>query len=84
MSKGNGHTPIQTAMLKVLSDGRPHTRAELHACCGPSSLGTIRVHLCYLRKKLSQRGEDIICVSKGTSLHYQHVRLLVSPYIADS
>lgn len=77
-------TPIQRAMLQVLSDGMPHTREELHACCGPSSRGTIQVHICELRKRLRQRSENILCVLSSKGIRYQHVRMLVSPYDAQS
>ena len=81
MSKGNGYTPIQAAMLKVLSDGRPHTREELHGCCGPSSIGTVPPHICFLRKKLRLHGQDIVSVHLNGKHLYQHVRLLISPYV---
>lgn len=77
-------TPIQQSMLKVLSDGRPHTREELHACCGPSSMETIRFHVYQLRKILNQKGESIVCIVNNRKAYYQHVRLLVSPYTAQS
>jgi hypothetical protein len=84
MNKHNGYTPIQRAMLQVLSDGRPHPREELHDCCRPSSMGAANAHICFLRKRLAQRSESILCVLKGRSIFYQHVRLLVSPYSLDS
>ena len=77
-------TPTQAAMLKILSDGLPHTREELHKCCGPSSLKTIQMHLSSIRKKLRPHGEDIVYVVVSRRGCYQHVRLLVSPYTAYS
>lgn len=74
------YTKTQQAMLAILADGRPHTREELHACCGPSSRSVIQFHISTIRRKLAAKGEDIVCVRRGHSLFYQHVRLLVSPY----
>lgn len=83
MNSLDKYTPIQQAMLRILSDGFPHTREELHACCGPSSLSSLSVHMVRLRKKLNLKGESVICVIKNRRICYQHVRLLVSPYAAN-
>ena len=81
--KGSGtglseFTPTQRRMLRVLADGLPHSRAELHACLwderGP--LSNIKTHLFKIRKVLSLRGEDIVCVLHRRTVHYRHVRLL--------
>ena len=72
-------TPIQGKMIAMLSDGRRHTREELHTCCGPSSVSTVRYHLSEIRKKLPD-GEDIVVVFERRRLWYQHVRLLSSAY----
>lgn len=74
---GNGFTKTQQAMVDILSDGMPHTREELHACCGPSSMSTIRFHLTYIRKKLPP-GEDILLRILNRRRYYQWVRLLAS------
>lgn len=74
------YTATQQAMLDILSDGLPHTREELHACCGPSCRRTIQVHLSHIRKKLRPKGEDILCTYTNRGWRYQHVRLLCSPY----
>ena len=84
MSNGGEFTPTQAAMLSILSDGLPHHKSELHACCGPSSSSTVRWHLHEIRKKLRKRGEDVIFVVIGRRHCWQHVRLLVSPYSADN
>jgi len=80
MAQGNGFTPTQKRMLKVLSDGQRHTREELHACLDDelSALSAIQAHITYIRKHLEIRGEDIVCVARDRSYHYQHVRLLNS------
>ncbi len=72
-------TPTQQAMLDVLADGLPHTRKELHACL-PDELGAlvnIQPHLCKLRKRLQQDGEDVICCLVNRSICYRYVRLIV-------
>ena len=77
MNQHNGYTPIQYAILQVLSDGRPHPRADLHACCEATEVVNVRVHVSLLRKKLRDKGEDIVYVKMRG---YQHVRLLSNPY----
>lgn len=74
-------TPTELRMLEVLSDGRQHTRKELHACLYDelSSLKTVKFHVSTLRKKLERRGETIVCVLNN-GVHYRHVRLLASAY----
>lgn len=83
MDQPDKFTPIQQAMLEILSDGLPHTREELHECCKPSSLPALSVHMVRLRKRLIPKGESVVCVIKNRRICYQHVRLLVSPYAAD-
>ena len=74
----NDFTPIQRAMLKVLSDGREHTRKELHKCLsdelGP--LTNIAVHLTGIRKVLRPRGEDNLCTIIDGESRYSHVRIV--------
>lgn len=67
------------AILELLSDGRPHTREDLHECCGPSSIAVVRVHVHNLRKELPSN-EDIVCRTINGKTHYQHVLLLPSAY----
>jgi DNA-binding CsgD family transcriptional regulator len=73
-------TPTERAMLKVLSDGRRHSKDDLKCCCGPCGSQTVNFHLANIRRKLRARHEDIVCVLRHKSLWYQHVRLLASPY----
>jgi len=77
---GNGHTPTQGTMLRVLSDGFPHTREELHRCL-PDELGplsNIRAHLTSIRKRIRPLGQDVICELVNRRICYRHVRLLAS------
>jgi hypothetical protein len=73
-----GFTPTQTAMLKVLSDGLPHSKAELHACL-PDELSrpnSILRHLVDIRKVLRPRGQDVLCEYRDRARFYRWVRLL--------
>ena len=73
-----GFTPTQTAMLKVLSDGMPHSKAELHECL-PDELGpmkNISRHLGEIRKALRPRGQDVLCEYRDRARLYRWVRLL--------
>ena len=74
-------TRVQRAMLDVLSDGRPHTAAELHACLYDNSgpLSNVRIHISGIRKQLRPRGEDVVCEIINRRAHYRHVRLLNNP-----
>lgn len=46
------YSRTQVRLLHVLGDGHPHTQRELRAACGDVSWSVVKVHLCYLRKKL--------------------------------
>ncbi|MFA5376352.1 MAG: hypothetical protein WC455_11460 [Dehalococcoidia bacterium] len=73
-----GFTPTQTAMLKVLSDGLPHSKAELHACL-PDEMGPLKNisrHLGEIRKALRPRGQDVLCEYRDRARLYRWVRLL--------
>lgn len=71
-------TPTQKAILQVLSDGLPHSKAELHACL-PDELGklsNITWHLAEIRKVLRPRGQDVLCEYRDRARLYRWVRLL--------
>ena len=73
-------TPTEQRMAEILADGLPHTKEELHACCGPSSIEVVYFHINNLKTKLRPQGEDIICEFKFMKYYYRQVRLLASPY----
>lgn len=81
---GNGLTPTQRKMLRVLCDGEAHTRQELHACLPDelSALSSIHKHLHNLKAWLKPKGYLIRCVlvggNQGTIPHYQMMRHLAS------
>jgi hypothetical protein len=76
----NGFTPVESRMLGLLRDGLAHKREELHACLDDdlADLTAIQPHICRIRKRLNSRGEDILCVARGYTYSYQHIRLLSS------
>ena len=78
MSGTNGYTKTQLKMLAVLSDGMPHSKEELHACLPDelSSLEAVETHLCYIRRHLRPKGQDIICEFIRRQRKYRHVQLL--------
>lgn len=74
-------TAVETRILRLLSDGMPHTKEEVHSCLsdelGP--LKNISVQLSNLRKKLRPMGQDVVCYFwKGTSVRYRQVILMPS------
>lgn len=75
-------TKTELRMLEVLSDGYPHTRLELFACCGDQlsdARSTVLVHIANIRKKIRPIGEDIDCCIKNRKIHFRHIRMLKNP-----
>jgi hypothetical protein len=65
-------------MLELLSDGKAHTRAELHGLLwdDQGALSNIQVHLSQLRKVVRPQGGEIICEIANRRICYRHVLLL--------
>lgn len=82
--ENNHYTPTQKAILKVLGDGLPHTKEELHTCLSDelSDVTALRFHISNLRKKLEPQGMTILCHNMGRKggFRYQWVRILTSDY----
>lgn len=85
-------TESEKKVLKLFSDGLAHTRAEIViALNNPCDIEVLKKdksvwraalgHIIRMRIKLGFIGQDIICVSRGTSFYYQHVRLLAQEHI---
>jgi hypothetical protein len=74
-------TATQRRILAVLSDGLPHSKAELEAAMLNefNSRDAIHFHITKTRQKLLQKGETILCQASGRTRKYIHVRLLSSP-----
>lgn len=54
-------TPTQKRILSVLSDGQPHTKAELlDAIAEGATMNTFSVHLAAIREILRPSGQDVI------------------------
>ena len=75
------YTKTQRLMLNVLADGQRHTREELHACLEDdlAQMGTVNVHLVFLRKKLRDIGENIICEVCNRRNYYRRIKLREFP-----
>lgn len=77
-------TETERKLLKVLSDGKPHTVSELLPELWDAPHGRvndIRAHMRNIRAKLEQTGHTIVCITNGVKrpVKYQHVRLLADP-----
>lgn len=73
-------TKTQLKILLILSDGKPHTRQEIHAAL-PDELGAltnIKRHISDIRKVLRKQGQDIICTWHQRTFCYVQVRTLVA------
>lgn len=71
-------TPTQQAILGVLSDGKAHSKQELHRCLPDelASMSALRTHLCRMRPALWQRGQDVLAIVHRRRTCYQLVQLL--------
>lgn len=72
-------TPVQTRILALLSDGKPHLMKEIHEKTGQGGKvsNNVRFHICCIRKVLRPVGEDILCEIWNRQAHYRHVKILV-------
>lgn len=80
---GAEYTLVQTAILRKLSDGMPHSGTELAACLWDPSDNNrcnrkaVSWHIKNIREKLRPKGQDIVCVFlPGRRVCYRHVILL--------
>ena len=72
-------TPTESRILDKLSDGERHTPEELARVIDEyAEVGTVRVHLVSIRKKLNGIGQHIVSEWTGKDYMYRHVRLLHS------
>lgn len=72
-------TPTERRILKVLSDGQPHTRAELMKCLWDelASPAAMRQHIINIRPKIAPLGQTIVCeMGKSYVIYYRHVTIL--------
>jgi len=79
MSKnGDKLTPTQRRMLDLLSDGKPHKKAELKNLLSDelSKVNTIQYHISLLRSHVRERGQEIVCDLNGLSVRYRLVELV--------
>ena len=75
-----GYTPTEHRIIRLLADGLPHRREEVHACLDDelSQIESIYPHISKLRRKIQPSGQDILAVTTGRITFYQQVRLLNS------
>ena len=71
-------TKTRKKMLALLSDGKPHSRKELHACLWDqmSPLSNIQSHICMIRKAIEGSGKAIVCEIYKSKISYRLVRLV--------
>ncbi len=79
MAGSNGYSPIQSKMLSVLVDGKPHTVEQLHACCGPSLPIQVKFHIRRLRKRLPNE-YDIAYLRREEVTYYVLLRYPAEPH----
>ena len=73
------YTKTEQQILKLLSDGRRHTKDELKELLTQNNLNmnaALNMHITRIRKKLQPIGEDLICEFSARRIHYRHVRLI--------
>lgn len=74
-------TPTEQRILERLSDGRPHSVAEMVLVVDElAAVVDLSNHVCRIRAKLLPLHQDIVCRTNGggRQFAYQHVRLLAS------
>lgn len=74
-------TATEQRILRVLSDGMPHSRHEIRAVLPDDMAGdeAVRQHIFNMRKKLHPIGQDLVCVMTGNAgFQYRQVRMLHS------
>lgn len=73
-------TPTELRMYRILSDGLPHSKYELHECLDDplADLTSIQMHLSRLRGKILPKGETVVCLA--SNFKYQLLRTLSNPY----
>lgn len=64
--KSNGFTPTEQRILNVLSDYRPHTKAELRNVIDEMADDRLlSMHISNLRDKLAPSARNVMCTGKG-------------------
>jgi hypothetical protein len=72
-------TPIETKIIRLLSDGDLHKRDELMGCIGDplSKPVNLHYHLVNLRKKLLPLQQTVCCVLRGRERFYRRMVMYV-------
>lgn len=71
-------TPTELRILRLLNDGRPHLRDDIHKECFDSltDIGVVSNNISRIRKQVRRVGQDVVCTLVGGRVNYQHVILL--------
>jgi hypothetical protein len=71
-------TVTQKKILKVLSDGLPHHRQELHLCLPDdlSGITAVRRHIFEIRKYVKSKRQDILCQFIKGKLYFRLIRTI--------
>jgi hypothetical protein len=79
---GSRLTEVQQKILAVLEDGQPHTAKELMACLydEKSDIKVLHTYIHFLRKKVRERGQDIVVEKWSNVTLWRLARSLASPY----
>lgn len=74
-------TATEQRIFNLLSDGKPHTKEEVHTCLNDelSPVSAIANHISRMRKQLRHHAKDILCRYGGGKTTYQLIRLTHSP-----
>jgi DNA-binding response OmpR family regulator len=72
------YTPTEERILRVLSDGLPHSHDDLREllCDDMAVKRTINTHVSNIRRKLKPLGQTIVCEYIRKRQHYRHIVLL--------
>lgn len=75
---GFNFTPLQAKFMRLLSDGRPHTRDEIREAVEDPLYANYNISdlVMRVRRYLHPRGLDIVCVKPGRKTFYRLVRVI--------
>lgn len=81
MERETQFSQAELRLIRITSDGEPHTKDELRKCLrNPNaSDGDLHQAIFVLRQKLKPHGQDIIAQSYGRGSKYRRIRHLRSP-----
>lgn len=74
-------SPVQTKMMKILRDGQPHAKEELHKCLWDELSGpnAVNMQISYMRKKLLNCNHAILNQQIDGKVFFRLVMLISRP-----